>query len=56
MAQALFNMATRQNNVAVAIFWMKARGGWREKHEVDATVKGEPIGLGVVFRVAHVGS
>jgi uncharacterized protein with von Willebrand factor type A (vWA) domain len=34
-------MATRQNNVAAAIFWMKARGGWREKHDVEATVKGE---------------
>jgi hypothetical protein len=21
-----------------AIFWMKARGGWREKHEVDANI------------------
>jgi hypothetical protein len=41
VAQALFQMATRQNNVAAAIFWMKARGGWREKHDVEATVKGE---------------
>ena len=38
VAQALFTMATRQNNVAAAIFWMKARGGWREKHEVDANI------------------
>jgi hypothetical protein len=41
VAQALFLMATRQNNVAAAIFWMKARGGWREKHEVEATITGE---------------
>ena len=27
-------MATEGNNVAAAIFWMKARAGWREKHEV----------------------
>jgi hypothetical protein len=38
VAQALFQMATRQNNVAAAIFWMKARGGWREKHEVEANI------------------
>ena len=34
IAQSLFNMATTGNNVAAAIFWMKARAGWREKHEV----------------------
>lgn len=41
VAQALFPMATKQHNVAAAIFWMKARGGWREKHEVGATVSAE---------------
>ncbi len=34
IAQSPFNMATTGNNVAAAIFWMKARAGWREKHEV----------------------
>lgn len=34
VGQSLFNMATAGNNVAAAIFWMKARAGWREKHEV----------------------
>lgn len=34
IAQSLFNMATTGNNVAAAIFWMKARAGWREKHDV----------------------
>lgn len=33
VAQLLFNLAT-SGNVAAAIFWMKARAGWREKHEV----------------------
>ena len=37
IAQSLFNMATTGNNVAAAIFWMKARAGWREKHEVTVT-------------------
>lgn len=41
VARALFGMATQQKNVAAAIFWMKARGGWREKHEVEATVTTE---------------
>ena len=35
VAQALFTMATHQHNVAAAIFWMKARVLWREKHEVS---------------------
>ena len=31
VAQSLFQMATTGKNVAAAIFWMKARAGWREK-------------------------
>ena len=34
VGQSLFRMATEGNNVAAAIFWMKARAGWREKHEL----------------------
>ena len=34
IAQSLFNMATTGGSVAAAIFWMKARAGWREKHEI----------------------
>ncbi|WP_431266973.1 hypothetical protein [Dankookia sp. P2] len=34
VAQTLFQMATSGENTAAAIFWMKARAGWREKHEV----------------------
>jgi len=34
IAQSLFNMATTGGSVAAAIFWMKARAGWREKHEL----------------------
>ena len=32
VAQSLFTMATTGGSVAAAIFWMKARAGWREKH------------------------
>jgi hypothetical protein len=39
VAQSLFNMATVEKNVAAAIFWMKARAGWREKHEVQVTAR-----------------
>ena len=38
VAKALFTMATQKNNVAAAIFWMKARAGWRERQEISATV------------------
>jgi hypothetical protein len=38
VAQSLFRMATEGNNVAAAIFWMKARAGWREKHDVQVAV------------------
>ena len=34
VAQSLFRMATEGNNVAAAIFWMKARAGWREKQDL----------------------
>ena len=37
VAQSLFQMATTGKNVAAAIFWMKARAGWREKHELQVT-------------------
>ena len=34
VGQSLFRMATEGGSVAAAIFWMKARAGWREKHDV----------------------
>lgn len=37
VAQSLFQMATTGKNVAAAIFWMEARAGWRERHEVAVT-------------------
>ena len=39
VAQSLFQMATVEKNVAAAIFWMKARAGWREKHDVTVTAR-----------------
>jgi hypothetical protein len=39
VAQTLFQMATSGQNTAAAIFWMKARAGWREKHELVLSAK-----------------
>lgn len=39
VAQSLFSMATTGKNVAAAIFWMKARASWREKHDVTVNMK-----------------
>lgn len=39
VAQSLFQMATSGQNTAAAIFWMKARAGWREKHELVLSAK-----------------
>lgn len=39
VAKALFAMATQKNNVAAAIFWMKARGGWRERPDGDGAAR-----------------
>ena len=39
VAQSLFQMATQGKNVAAAIFWMKARAGWREKQEVKVSTE-----------------
>ena len=45
VAQSLFNMATAGGNVAAAIFWMKARAGWREKNTLEIAGKdGAPAG------------
>ena len=50
VAQSLFNMATTGGNVAAAIFWMKARAGWREKPLPDEEADAKPTV--VVYRWA----
>ena len=43
IAQTLFNKAVA-GDTASLIFWLKARAGWREKHEVELSGKdGEPV-------------
>jgi len=59
VAQTLFAMATRGDNTAATIFWMKARAGWREKHEVlvqpgtEWFIMGEPEAPSVEAWVAR---
>jgi hypothetical protein len=46
VGQSLFRMATEGNNVTAAIFWMKARAGWREKHDVNLSAgDGAPVAV-----------
>jgi len=44
VGRSLFRMATTGNNVAAAIFWMKAQAGWREKQLIEHTgADGDPL-------------
>ena len=36
MAQSLIQLATTGKSTAAAIFWMKTRGGWRERRPMEA--------------------
>ncbi len=46
VAQSLFQMATSGNNVAAAIFWMKARAGWRDRPDLASVdAKDKPFEL-----------
>jgi len=39
-----------EGNVSASIFWLKARAGWREKHEISGPEGGEvPVSLKVEF-------
>jgi hypothetical protein len=50
VAQTLFQMATVDKNVSAAIFWMKARGGWREKTSIEQLgPDGNPIMPGATY-------
>jgi hypothetical protein len=39
VAQTLFHLATVEKNVVAVIFWMKARAGWREQHEIELSAR-----------------
>ena len=42
VAETLYRQATDKKNPSIpaAIFWLKARAGWREKHEVELSGPG----------------
>ena len=52
VAQTLFALATVDKSVPAAIFWLKARAGWREKVELEHSgsvgarvISGEPLSV-----------
>lgn len=50
VAQSLFQMATRGQNVAAAIFWLKVRAGWKDPAYLANADPDQP--LRVTFRWA----
>ena len=50
VAQSLYK-AAMGGNVGAAIFWMKARAGWREKHEIEHS---GPGGGAMITRIERV--
>lgn len=42
VGQRLYEMATSGDNTAATIFWLKARAGWREKQEIDVSLRSIP--------------
>jgi len=55
VAQSLFKKATAgtgKDSVVAAIFWLKARAGWKDKHDVEISgPDGGPIPIGRIERV-----
>ena len=49
VAQTLYQQATKPGNIAATIFWLKARAGWREKHDVQVSGPGGGC-MTVVFK------
>lgn len=43
VARTLFKRATEGGELAAAIFWLKARAGWREKSEIVVDDKRDPV-------------
>lgn len=45
VAQSLYNLAVKDKSVAAAIWWTKARMGWREAQDVNAGGTQQPIAI-----------
>lgn len=48
VAKALFTKATKGNDTAAMIFWLKARANWREKQPEGSGATAEQIAAAVV--------
>lgn len=52
VAKTLYHKATAEKNLGAAIFWLKARAGWREKHVLDDDPKRTEWGLAELVAAA----
>ena len=43
VAHSLYKSAVSGKDTTAAIFWLKCRGGWREKHEAKAPAAAPPF-------------
>jgi hypothetical protein len=55
---SLYHNAVVENNVAAQIFWLKTRAGWRERFDLEMTIKklAEELSDDELLRVAAGGS
>lgn len=55
VVQSLYNLAVG-GNVAAAIYWTKARMGWRDRVTIDANISGIPAPVVVTYEEAAIRS
>jgi hypothetical protein len=53
VARSLFEMATRHKVPAAAIFWMKARAGWKEARDLNIGGTDRPVGIDFTWAPAR---
>jgi hypothetical protein len=54
VAQSLYNLATKEGNVAACIWWTKARMGWREAQDLNVGGQADnPLGFEIIWGPAR---
>jgi hypothetical protein len=53
VAKSLFHMATKGQVPSAAIFWMKARAGWRQQQDVNIGGTDRPVGIDFTWAPAR---
>jgi hypothetical protein len=53
VAESLFHMATKGRVPAAAIFWMKARAGWKEARDLNIGGTDRPVGIDFTWAPAR---